>query len=380
MENFKKIFSEKYRRILCRLGKVFLLCCSVLFLLMLGLSLIDPNPHKAKIEELILNKTGYVVILEGPLTLRAFPFLSLDAEKVKVKEKVTQQKEIVTIEKINITLSPASLIPGRTVVYLTLQDTQFRHHHIPEVKTKVTFKQESIEFRKNKIKLHKDHIKNVEFDHIKISTEGEGEPKFYLQHHGNDFQLDLLMSRFLPEHKIEGKTALQLELTAEGNSLKKLKKSLSGHVELQITQGRFYGLDLISSLKEARSLLASVGSSLGRTLSSVVEKVILKKHKISHEKTPFNQLKLTATIKEGIVKNQDLQLLHPQYAVQGIGQLNLSHETLDYQLRAVYKDKPKMKFFGRASKESAPLMIHITGPLKDPHIKTDLKSYLKYIR
>lgn len=80
-----------------------------------------------------------------------------------------------------------------------------------------------------------------------------GVPKFNLTGHGKDFEIKTLLAIFDVQNKIEGKTQYNFKLAATGTNKAELQNSLSGHTELSIQNGKFFGADLIKLIKNAQS-------------------------------------------------------------------------------------------------------------------------------
>lgn len=234
-------------------------------------------------------------------------------------------------------------------------------------------------FSKIKIGLKKGRKEgSLHIDQLEIDL-SEDLPKYFLKHQGKDFPLSLLLTILGSEALIVGESKLDLELTMFGKTIETLKRSMSGRIELDIKKGTIYGLDLISSLKEAKSILTTLESKIAHTLSEALEVLLHRKHEIVQ--TPFSSLKIKAKIDHGKLVTDDFIVRHPKYRLQGSGAVNFRNNSIEYQLQAFYKDLPKLADPKKRKKfPNIPLVINITGPLEKPKVKPDFHSYLQYVR
>jgi len=360
--------------------KIFLACLGGLLTILVAVSLIvDPNHYKESIEKLVLEQTGKTLILEGPLQLRCFPTFALQADNVILKEKPNKKRAILKIQSLRIYPSLWSLLPGRTVFNLSLSGAQIKSFFIPELKTKITHKKGIYELATTQIGVKRGKkLEMLEIDKLRVDT-SQDIFKYNLYHHGGNFQLELLLDMFGLKNHLVGKTNLKMDLNAEGDTIGSIKNSLRGNLEIDISNGRFHGIDLISSLKDAKSILGTLLSGIGKPFAAVIHAIGPKENKLLTERTPFKALNIKASIKEGLIHNHDFNIQHNHYSVKGKGKINLIQNTVDYRFKAFYKgDNFKKK--KHLKKKLLPLVIDISGSIENPNIKPDLQSYLEYIQ
>lgn len=337
--------------------------------------LVDPNDYKDLIEKTVLEKTGKVVNLEGDLHFRVLP-LALEARQVLVKEHPTKKLPILKIDTVKVFPSLRALVFGKFGCHLELMQVHYKGFFIPKIKTRIMQNKDIITLHHTKTSLKKGHEEGVlEIDKFQIDTQSQ-HPKYEIEHQGKNFQLPLLLSTLGLDHKIIGNAQVKMHLNAEGDTLPSIVNSLKGDIELEVIDGRFYGVDLIHTLQEARSLLSTVSSGFVKPFVQLAKLLKSKKKPVIQEKTPFRSLKILAKVEHGIVQNHDLQIEHKQYDVKGTGKINLMKRTANYQIQAHYKE-PKAN---HKSQKTAPLMVHITGPIEDLNVKPDFHSYMQYIK
>lgn len=372
----KRFTLEKTKKSTLRWGIMIGIFASFMLFLFVGISrYIDPNLHKQKIEQFIQERTGHTVVLQGNLYFQCFPTPVLKAENVLVKE------QSITAQLLTLYPNFWSLFSDNKLLELELLGAQFKSYHIPKFHTHIAFNQGIIQLKAMKLELLQGKkTGRIEIDHLRIDTLGET-PKYHLIHDGSDFPLTFLIS-LLDTHSniIEGSTHLKAELTAEGNNLSALKKSLSGPVEMKIQQGHFYGTDLITSLKKAKSFVGTITSKITSPFVSAIQTLVHHRDSNITEKTPFDTIQFHAIFKDGVVNNHDLKIDHQHYGVHGKGYINLFNNTVDYRVKAIYKSSTLEQHINPSALKYAPLIIYISGSLSKPIVKTDFDSYLKFVR
>ncbi len=373
-------FARRLKRPFLRLIKIVLISYFVISLILISISLlIDPNTYKSRIETLFFEKTGQTLILQGELEWRYFPF-SLQAEEVTLKFKQKSKTETLMLQKVKLTPSILASLIGRITVRVSLSNVQFRTYNIPKLRTKVKFNAGILQLLNNKIDLVKGKNKGtLVINKIIIDTNGDI-PKFQVKHQESQFQLPLLLSVLETKARITGDTDINLDLTAEGTDIKAIKKSVNGTCDLEISRGHVHGVDLLGSLKEAKSLIGSIAAKISGTFSDAFEKLLHRKHNEFSGMTPFNKVKINLTVQNGVLNLHHLAIHHPHFRVQGKGGMNLFNSALDYRLEAVYKEQSPIKHSDLQPGGLAPLIVNISGTVENPKIKPDMDSYMQYIR
>lgn len=207
-------------------------------------------------------------------------------------------------------------------------------------------------------------------------------PKVSFTQEAQDFEINDMLTLFGAKNKLAGKTRLTLNLSATGADLNTLQNSLSGKAVIEITQGKFYGIDLVTLLKSAQSNVHALIDALTQKLSMNTLSVInteLAKWKTDPNSTaftPFNTLNATANITNGIIQNPDLSIQDSEYSVNGSGTINIAANSIQYQTTLQLKNNP----YPPTDKAGTflfqtPLNVLIQGNLDDPKIRPDLNRY-----
>lgn len=364
--------------------KVSIITIGIIFILyVIGIGLVlcvDPNKYKDSIEKLVSEQTQKVFIINGPIHLQCFPWLAIELNDVMLKKKPSSKKNVLTITKLKISPKFLNSLRGAISFNLEITDGKIKKYLIHGLKTNIYIKNEVLELKNTKINLAgNEALDDLEINLLTIDTSSET-PKYFLKLRSKNFQFSQLIHFLSQKNYLTGDTFIDMELKSEGTSIEGLRSKLSGFLELEITQGKFHGIDLIDSLKEAKSLLDTISSKLSHTLNDAISTLTHRKQLDSEGVTPFNTLKMKAKIEQGIMNTQELNISHHHYDVKGTGLFNIIRNTLDYQVEALYKKQDKAKKSSRTKARLTPLKIHISGPTDDPSIKPDFNSYLKYIK
>jgi AsmA protein len=113
-----------------------------------------------------------------------------------------------------------------------------------------------------------------------------------------------------------GKGDLMAKLTASGNTPDAMKRSLNGDLSFAFTEGAIKGVNIASLLRNAQAKLQ------GNPAPDSSEP----------NQTDFAELRGTATVTNGVIRNKDLSLMSPLLRITGKGKVGLPDESIDYEL------------------------------------------------
>lgn len=125
-----------------------------------------------------------------------------------------------------------------------------------------------------------------------------------------------LLQDALSQDLLEGRGSVDLDLTAQGDTVGALIKSLTGDAGVLLKDGAVKGINLAQSLRGAKDML-----SLKRNKQAAASPT---------EKTDFSELKAKFRIDKGQARNEDLTLSSPFVRLNGAGSLNLVEGSVDY--------------------------------------------------
>jgi len=178
----------------------------------------------------------------------------------------------------------------------------------------------------------------------------------------NGIQAGPLLKDLSGDDKMSGLVNAKVKLVGNGATVEGIKQSLSGNGQFSFTDGALKGINIAESIRKAKAALK------GETVAPSDEPV----------QTDFSSLSGSFTAKNGIINNQDLEMMAPLLRLDGAGTVDLPREVIDYGLNVSIVGTSK----GQGSKELADLKgltipVKITGTFENPKPTVDLASMLK---
>ncbi len=125
-----------------------------------------------------------------------------------------------------------------------------------------------------------------------------------------------LLKDLTGDDKLLGTADLQARLSGRGNSPEQLRQTLDGNASFSFKEGAVKGVNIASLIRNAQAKLKGQPAPTD-TLPN---------------QTDFAELRGTATVTNGVVRNNDLSLKSPLLRVTGEGEVSLPQETIDYLL------------------------------------------------
>ena len=153
-----------------------------------------------------------------------------------------------------------------------------------------------------------------------------------------------------------------VKLNGSGKDVDAIKQSLDGNGAFSFTDGALKGINIAEAIRQAKALLS------GQKAAESNEPV----------QTDFSSLKGTFTAKQGIVNNQDLELMSPLLRVTGAGDIDIPREVIDYAVRVSIVGTAE----GQGGKtledlKGLTIPVKITGSFDNPRPKVDMASVIK---
>ena len=127
----------------------------------------------------------------------------------------------------------------------------------------------------------------------------------------------LLVDMLQDKAPITGQADFTTKITTSGNTINQMKATLNGSYSSDFTDGAVNGINLGYQLRRAAALLK------GQELPAKAESV----------RTDFSALHLGATIVNGVVQSDDLDVRAPAMRIGGKGNVDLVKEYVDYTLQ-----------------------------------------------
>lgn len=172
------------------------------------------------------------------------------------------------------------------------------------------------------------------------------DPRYAVKQTIKQVQAAPLVTAVAGEEYVSGTLDLTAAANSQGMMLDQIKKNLNGSLSFKFENGAVKGVNLGEMVRKAKAKLDK-------------EEYVESKEP---RQTDFAQLSGTATIKNGVVLNNDLSAKSPLVRVEGKGQVNLVAENLDYLVTTYIVDTSKGQG-GKSIEElkGIPIPIHLTG-------------------
>lgn len=180
-----------------------------------------------------------------------------------------------------------------------------------------------------------------------------------LNEHLRGVDIAALMKAALDSTRLSGHADANVAVGGTGNTDQALIHSLAGKIDLNVTKGALEGIDIALELQRADDLLKR---QVPRAASGPA-------------RTVFNTLRANATLDQGVLRNDDLQLETDFLKSHGGGTLNLTSQAIDYRLVTGFY-KPAAAG-GKAAPAALEVPLLITGTPAKPVVRPDIEALAK---
>ena len=196
---------------------------------------------------------------------------------------------------------------------------------------------------------------------VSLDVRGQ-QPKIAMNEKLAGVQVGPLLQDMLGEARLSGTTQASAQLTAAGQTPEQFKKTLNGKMAFSFTEGAVQGINLAALIRKARAQIKGQPAPPDS----------------GPNQTDFSELAGTATVTNGVIRNEDLEAKSPLLRVQGKGSVDLPRETLDYLITA----KVVGSLEGQGGKELTDLKgvsipVQVAGSFAEPAFKVRLDEALR---
>lgn len=169
-----------------------------------------------------------------------------------------------------------------------------------------------------------------------------------------------LLKDFMGKDYVTGTANVSAQMSARGLEPMEIRKSLNGNAAFSFENGAVKGLNVAQLIREAYAKFKGQ-----------------PKPKEEAKQTDFSVLKGSVTVKDGLVRNEDLTAMSPLLRVSGRGTAHLVTEKLDYDVDASIVGTLE----GQGGQEAKDLKnvtipLAIRGTFSEPEISVDLERAL----
>lgn len=188
-------------------------------------------------------------------------------------------------------------------------------------------------------------------------------PRIALKQKMTGIQLDALFTDIMPgEPKLIGKGNLIFDLSATGENMAALRKTISGNASLALTRGSLAGINLTDTLLAGKSQLITKDAERSEAAKFT-------------EITPYTELKSTFEINEGNIRSSDFLMKSALYSSKGEGEISLDTNQLTYRLNTTLSPSLKRSSNGElADLKGINIPMRVSGSFAAPSITFDFAN------
>lgn len=198
-----------------------------------------------------------------------------------------------------------------------------------------------------------------------VKLDARATPAVTIQQSLQNIEVGPLLVDTINNDMLSGTGNLSLNVTAQGNTVTALKKSLGGSVDLRMADGAVKGFDLAGTIRDAKGKL----NALKGQTSAEADK---------SKKTDFSELTATFNIKNGIAHNEDLAMKAPIFRLtkgESKGDIDIGKEQINYLAKPTLVNSLK----GQGGKEaeqlgSVGIPVKVTGTFAAPKFGVDMAA------
>jgi AsmA protein len=190
----------------------------------------------------------------------------------------------------------------------------------------------------------------------------KAKPRISMNESLKGIQAGPLLKDLTGDDRLRGTADLSAKLTAVGDTPDAMTATLNGDAAFAFTNGAVKGINIVRLIRQAKATLK------GKP----------RPPEEGPDETEFSELRGTATVTNGVVRNDDLTAMSPLLRVAGKGSADLPAEKLDYRLNT----KIVGSLEGQGGKELDELKgleipVRIFGSFSEPQYKVDLAKVLE---
>jgi AsmA protein len=158
---------------------------------------------------------------------------------------------------------------------------------------------------------------------------------------------------------LSGKGTLNVDVNTSGATVGALKKSLNGTAGLNLADGAVKGIDIAGTLRGYKDKLSALK---GQTTVEGDKS----------QKTDFSEMTATFNIKNGVARNDDLNMKAPLFRISGSGDIDIGNETINYLAKpTIVKSLAGQGGAGLDELSGLTIPVKLTGTFAQPKYALD---------
>ena len=172
-----------------------------------------------------------------------------------------------------------------------------------------------------------------------------------------------MLAELLDQKRVSGRGTLTAHLSGAGRDRKAVLRSLSGPFELQVTDGRFVGVDVWAEIE--RAIATARGATPSRRAGSAY--------------TPFDRFEAKGRLDGTVIRNESFDVVNSSMRARGQGTVNYGTGALDLALNARLLEAPGGEVAGISLDRIVGVDIPLTvrGSMSEPKVRPDTTRLLE---
>lgn len=198
-----------------------------------------------------------------------------------------------------------------------------------------------------------------------VKLDARATPAVAIQQNLQNIAVGPLLVDTINNDMLSGNGNVSLNVTAQGNTVTALKKSLGGSVDLRMADGAVKGFDLAGMIRDAKGKLNLLKGESNASADN-------------SKKTDFSELTATFNIKNGVAHNDDLAMKAPVFRLtkgESKGDIDVGKEQINYLAKPTLVNSLK----GQGGKDAEQLgsigiPVKVTGTFAAPKFGVDMAA------
>jgi AsmA protein len=192
-----------------------------------------------------------------------------------------------------------------------------------------------------------------------LQVDARATPQIAFKQSMSGIAIGPLLTDVINNDMLSGKGNLNLDVTTSGATVNTLKKSLNGTAGLKLADGAVKGIDIAGTIRSYKDKL----NALKGEANVEGDKTL---------KTDFSEMSATFNIKDGVARNDDLDMKAPLFRISGSGQVDIGNETIDYLAKpTIVKTLAGQGGAGLDELSGVTIPVKVTGTFAKPKYALD---------
>lgn len=192
-----------------------------------------------------------------------------------------------------------------------------------------------------------------------LNVDARSTPAIAFKQNMTGIKIGPLLVDAINNDMLSGKGNLSLDVNTSGATVGALKKSLNGTAGLNLADGAVKGIDIAGTIRGYKDKLSSL---TGQT-SVEGDK---------SQKTDFSEMTATFNIKNGVARNDDLNMKAPLFRIAGSGDIDIANQTINYLAKpTVVKSLAGQGGAGLDELSGLTIPVKLTGTFAQPKYMLD---------